>query len=355
MARNAQVVLTLLSSAALIIAIIALVLACVFNNQVYGATSALDRDVLLLSDQAANITQQIEDITNTPISGWLAFWWTQPSSAYKHSWARFDPMTGKKIGSNIPYSPSEARASSAFKSQFKRGANPQDLVFMMEGDRSGISYMVRHNLILGTYNKTVLGTAPTNHVLPEVMAYDTVNQRYIAICRISTVGSRYAVVVIDPDTGVITPLTGEGGALPPAPVNQALAVQVIGNRIYFFERWDDGPGKGRIIWFDRDTGQYVGESFFGGSFIAYPGTFIPTALTNSSPDTLWFQSVGYDAQNARLLVVLGEAGTADRFFAKIQGTDEADLMAKMESGGYDLYLTQHQITEHVNAACWIDP
>jgi hypothetical protein len=187
------------------------------------------------------------------------------------------------------------------------------------------------------------------------MAYDSVNQRYIAMCRISSASFRYAVVIIDPDTGVITPLTGAGGTLPPAPVNQALDVQVIGNRIYFFERWDDGPGKGRIIWFDRDTGQYVGNSFFNGTFIPYPGTFVPTVWTDSYV-YMWFQSVGYDAQNARLLVVLGEVGGGyDRTFARIQGTNETDLMAKMESGNYDLYLTQHQMAEQINAAMWIDP
>lgn len=290
-----------------------------------------------------------------PISGWLAFWWTDPSFGYKHSWARFDPLTGKKIGTNIPYSPSEARQSSQFKSQFKPGANPHEIAFMLQGDRSGIGYMVRHNLVLGTYNKTVLGAAPANHYPPEIMTYDAVNQRYIAMCRISSASFRYAVVIIDPDTGVITPLTGDGGTLPPAPVNQALDMQVIGNRIYFFERWDDGPGKGRIIWFDRDTGQYVGNSFFNGVFVPYPGTFVPTVWTDSYI-YMWFQSVGYDAQNARLLVVLGEVGGGyDRTFARIQGANETDLMAKMESGNYDLLLTQHQMAEQINAACWIDP
>jgi len=377
MARNTHAWLTFLGVLSLGVAIVALILALVFNSQVYGATGKLDRDVLILEEeiqnvtqqledqaqnftqqlqnQTQNLTQQLEDHANPPITGWLGFWWEDPSFGYKSSWARFDPLTGKKLGNNIGYSPSEARQSSAFKAQFKAGAEANSIAFMLQGDRSGVNYMIRHNMALGTYNKTVLGAAPANHFRPAIMAYDPFNARYIGMASITTQSFRYGVVIIDADTGVITPLTGDTGTLAPLPQNQALDMQVIGNRIYYFERWDDAPGKGRIIWFDRDNGQYVGQSFFNGTFIPYPGTFVQTFLTDSYI-YMWYQSVGYDAQNARLYMVLGEVGGGyDRNFAWIQGTDEADLMAKLESGNYDIYLTQHQPAEIINAACWIDP
>lgn len=66
--------------------------------------------------------------------------------------------------------------------------------------------------------------------------------------------------------------------------------------------------------------------------------------------------MGYDAANARLYLILAESGGGtDRHMAWIQGTDEADLMAKLESGSYDLHLAQNQPAETINGACWIEP
>lgn len=150
----------------------------------------------------------------------------------------------------------------------------------MRADRSGINYLVRHSMALHTYNKTVLGTPPTNHGLPEILFYDTVNARYIGMATITSQSSKYGVVIIDADTGAITPLTGAAGTLPPTN-NFGLDMQIIGNRIYYFERYDDDSNKGLINWYDRDDGQYLGRSFFNGSFVAYPGTFVPTVWTDS--------------------------------------------------------------------------
>lgn len=287
-----------------------------------------------------------------PITGFVAFWWITPFNVYKTEWGRFNSETGLLKGGPIPYSPSESREQGApGKVQFATGNGPNELVYALVGENSGEHYMVRHNTAMGTFMKTTLGSNPPDHEAPEIIAYDKVNARYIGMAPISTQSFRYGVVIINESTGMISPLTGAAGAVPPH-AQQVLDMEVIGNRIYVFDRVD--ANEGRINYYDRDTGQYLGFSTFAGSIVPYPGTFQPTWI--QAPFTrLWIQSTAYDVQNSRLHVVLGSGGgSTDRVFAWIDANTESELMTKLETGAYDFNLTQYQPAQVINGAAWID-
>lgn len=217
-------------------------------------------------------------------------------------------------------------------------------------------YLVRHDTAAGTFLRTDLGADPVGHDNPEMTAYDRGNARYIAMAAVTAQSNKYGVVVIDENSGAVTELSGAAGTLPPAPVNVALAVEVIGDKILFFDRYDDNPANlGHIIFYNSSDGQYLSESFFNGTFIPYPGTFLPSFLT--IPLTrMFYLGVGYDEANSRLHVLFSTiSGPADRVFAHIQGTSEADLMSKLQSGNYDLHLAQYMPAPLLNTMTYIEP
>lgn len=360
--------------AALVIAIIALVLR---GNQIEdlngslgalaGETVNLIQDVATLenatqtlNDQIVNQTAVLSNLVETltqvpPIYGWLAFWWVQDGR--RNEWARFNESTGAMIGNTVPYSPAEARQSAApGKAQYSPGPNLGDMAYLVWADFSLQHYLVRHNTLLGTFNKTDLGANPTNHQSPEVVHYDPLNARYIGMATITTQSYKYGVVVIDENTGAVTPLTGEFGSLPPLPTNQGLDMDVIGNRILFYDRYDDVPTNwGHILFYNSSDGQYLSESFWNGTLIPYPGTFLPTFLTYNV-QRFWYIAAGYDPATFRLhLVIATVSGGFDRAFGWVEGSSEADLLAKLESGNYDIHITQFMPAFQINAAAFIPP
>lgn len=376
----------LLLVAAFVIAVLALVL----RGQ---AIDGLNRDLEILSnetvdliertnaleDAAGNATQQIGDLeqrvetleNNTeiftqlfetlllppPIHGLVGFWWAD-SLNLRLDWARFNDTTGAMLGPHIPYSTTEYRVSSGppGKVQYARGPGPSQLIYLVWAGTSFVRYLVRHDTAAETFLKTDLGPDPVGHDNPEMTAYDRGNGRYIAMAAVTAQSNKYGVVVIDENTGAVTELSGAAGTLPPAPVNVALAVDVIGDKILFFDRYDDNPANlGHIIFYNSSDGQYLSESFFQGTFIPAPGTFLPTFLT--IPLTrMFYLGVGYDEANSRLHVLFSTiSGPADRVFAYIQGTSEADLLSKLQSGNYDLHLAKFMPAPLLNTITYIEP
>ena len=303
----------------------------------------LNDTITTLLNQITVLNETIRIISTPPgIHGLLGFWWAD-SNTLKSSWARFNDTTGAMVGSIIPYSPSEARLSSGppGKVQFSQGPNPTELIYLVWSAVSFQRYLVRHDTAASTFLRTDLGADPALHDNPEVVAYDPINGRYIAMAAIPTQSSKYAVVVIDENTGAITPLTGAGGTLPPTPVNVGLAVIVLGDKILVTDRYDDNPANlGHIMFYNSSDGQYLSESFFNGTFIPYAGTFLPSALTN--PLTrMFYLGVGYDPATFRFHILFTTvSGASDRLFGHIQGTSEADLLSKLETGNYDIYMSQ---------------
>lgn len=334
----------------LVLALAALAIALVSLFKGGSSIEEINRELII---QNETITTLENRVSPSAINGWVAFWWEEQYTGLKHSWARFNITTGKMIDLPVPYSPSEARQSSPpGKSQFSRGPEPNDLVFLMYADVSLERYLVRHNTETKTYLKTDLGANPANHNSPQIMDYDPTNERYIALAPITSASNKFGVVLLDETTGVITPLTGAGGTLPPAPVNTVLDMEVIGDRILMFDRWDDSTSKGHIFFYNSSDGQYLSESFFNGTFIPYAGTFIPTFLTVASA-RLWYIAGSYDASTFRMHFIVGNTGLYDRAFAWAQGESEADLLEKLESGNYDLYFSQNLSPFQFNAGVFI--
>jgi hypothetical protein len=345
----------------LLLAALAIALAALINSVLKLDT--LNRDVTILSNETADLITRLNEAEATiailqapPIHGWLAFWWTDPSYGQKHSWARFNETTGLMIGTPIPYSPSEARGS-VFpnKAQFSRGPGPNELIYLVLADFTFAHYLVRHNTATGTYLRTNLGTNPADHETPTIVDYDPIHGRYIGVADITSQSQRHALVVMDENSGVITPLTGAGGLLAPAPVNNVLDMEVIGGYVLVFERWDDSPTQqGRILFYNSSDGQYVSESFFNGTFIPYNGTFTLSFYDPPPPSRLFYIAGSYNAATFRLhLILLPTSAGYERDFAWIQGDSESDLLNKLLTGNYDLHLTQHQSPFQLNAGVYL--
>lgn len=339
--NGALVILICLCVGALVVALISLLS---HGNSI----NVINRE---LDIQNETVTTLENLVSPSAINGWVAFWWQTPFLGLRHSWARFNTTTGTMMGVPVPYSPSEARQNGLpGKSQFSRGPEPNDITFLVYGDVSLERYLVRHNTGLGTYLKTDLVTNPANHSSPEIVDYDAVNERYIAMAPITSQSNKYGVVIIDETTGTITPLTGEGGTLPPAPVNPSLDMEVIGDRILFF----DSASQGHIFFYNCSDGQYLSESFFNGTYIPYAGTFIPTYITDVSAQ-LWYIAGSYDASTFRMYFVIAMSSNGyDRGLAWVEGESEADLLEKLESGNYDIHLTQNQVPFQLNAGVFIN-
>jgi hypothetical protein len=349
----------------------ALIAALVFGISNSDSINGINRSLEEIDETLLRHNETIESLTilnetvrilSTPpaINGWLVFWWV--SSGNRHEWARFNETTGALMGNKIPYSPSETRQGTPpGKSQFARGPGPNEMAYLIWSDYSSFfRYLVRHNTELGTFLRTDLGPDPLNHQNPEVLAYDPLNARYIGVAPVTTQSNRYGVVVIDENTGVVTPLTGETGVfapLPPSgPTNQALDLEIIADKILFFDRWDDILYTvGNINFYNSTDGGYLSQSFFNGTIIPYPGTFLPTFLSYDIR-RLFYISAGYDRSTFRLnLVIATESGGHNRALGWIQGTSEADLLQKLESGNYDIYITQFMPPFQLNAGVFIDP
>lgn len=320
--------------------------------------------VTVLEEELVNVTTRLTVVEASlppaamPAHGWLAFWWQDEYSGLKHSWARFNETTGLMIGSPIPYTPSEARQSSPpGKSQFSNGPAPYDMSYLVFSFLALSRYLVRHNTLAGTYQRTDLGATPVSHGLPELVVYDPVNTRYLVACTVTPATSAYGLVVLDETTGALTPLTGVGGTFPPNN-NQALDLEVIGGYVLLFDRWDDDARKGHIIFYNSTTGQYVSESFFNGTVVAYPGTFVPSIhqyVPNFGNAVLWYTAAGYNPSAFRLNLVLMPVpgGGYERELGWIEGTSEEDLLSKLLSGNYDINLTQHQTPFMLNGGVYI--
>jgi hypothetical protein len=343
------------------VGIAAFVIALVFGIHNQHSIDGINRELDDIEDTLIRHNETIETvrILSTPpaINGWLAFWWV--SSGNRHEWARFNETTGALIGNYIPYSPSETRQSSPpGKSQFSRGPGPNEMAYLIWSEVTLDRYLVRHNTQLGTFLRTDLGPDPLNHQNPEVLVYDPLHLRYVGAAPITTQSNRYGIVVIDENTGVVTPLTGETGVLPPlapsGPTNQALDLEIIADKILFFDRWDDNLALvGHIIFYNSSDGGYLSESFFNGTIIPYPGTFLPTFITFNQ--RFWYISAGYDRTTFRLnLVITTVSAGHNRGFAWIQGSSEADLLQKLESGNYDIHITQFMPPFQLNAGVFIN-
>jgi len=333
---------------------------CCKNDLLSNKPKKIDGDFSVCGDTvlSGNVIIDGQLVTQDigPVNGFVAFWWVLPIGlGGKVSWGRVDTERGTLIGPPVPYSPSESRSTGRpGKVQFSRGVGPNDMVYMIRAYPTDIHYMIRHNTELGTYQKTDIGNDPPNHGPPQIITYDEVNSRYIAMAGIISMpphNGKHVVVIIDPDTGVITPLTGTAGPYQYIS-NAALDMEVIGNRIFYFDQYYENE-PGHIIFYDRDSGTYLGESVFQGNLIPYPGTFTQTWY-NDTENKIWFVGVGYDKTQFRLHLALGGiGGTWNRNFAWIEADSEEDMIQKLESGNYDIYLTQHQPYETINSAAWI--
>jgi hypothetical protein len=355
---------------ALLVGLAALIAALVFGISNSNSIDNINRSLEEIDETLLRHNETIESLTilnetvrilSTPpaINGWLVFWWV--SSGLRHEWARFNETTGALIGNYIPYSPSETRQGSApGKSQFSRGPGPNEMAYLIWSDYSSDRYLVRHNTQLGTFLRTDLGPDPLNHQNPEVVEYDPLNNRYVGFAPITTQSNRYGAVVIDENTGAVTPLTGELGVIAPlppnGPTNQVLDLEIIADKILFFDRWDDILYTvGHIIFYNSTDGGYLSDSFFNGTIIPYPGTFLPTFLSYDIR-RLFYIAAGYDRSTFRLnLVIATESGGHNRALGWIQGSSEADLLQKLESGNYDIYITQFMSPFQFNAGVFIDP
>jgi hypothetical protein len=191
------------------------------------------------------------------------------------------------------------------------------------------------------------------------VVYDPLNTRYVGFAPIITQSNRYGAVIIDENTGAVTPLTGELGVLAPLPpstlTKQVLDVEIIADKILFFDRWDDILYTvGHIMFYNSTDGGYLSDSFFNGTIIPYPGTFLPTFLSYDIR-RLFYIAAGYDSSTFRLnLVITTVPGSSDRALGWIQGSSEADLLQKLESGNYDIYITQFLTALTLNAGVFID-
>lgn len=353
---------------ALLVGLAALIIALIYGISNSNSIDGINRSLEEIDETLLRHNETIESLTilnetvrilTTPpaINGWLAFWWV--SSGNRHEWARFNETTGALIGNLIPYTPSETRQSSPpGKSQFSRGAGPNEMAYLIWSEVTLDRYLVRHNTQLGTFLRTDLGPDPLNHQNPEVLVYDPLHLRYVGAAPITTQSNRYGIVVIDENTGIVTPLTGETGVLPPlapsGPTNQVLDLEIIADKILFFDRWDDNLALvGHIIFYNSSDGGYLSESFFNGTIIPYPGTFLPTFITFNQ--RFWYISAGYDRTTFRLnLVITTVSAGHNRGFAWIQGSSEADLLQKLESGNYDIHITQFMPAFQLNAGVFID-
>lgn len=367
--RHCGVALVLLIILAILLGIGALIAALVIGLPNKGSIDDINRGLEEIEDTLLRHNETIELLTllnetvrilSTPpaVNGWLVFWWTPAGN--RHEWARFNETTGARIGNTIPYSPSETRQGGPpGKSQFSRGPGPNEMAYLIWSDYNLVRYLVRHNTQLGTFLRTDLGPDPLNHQNPEVVVYDPLNARYVGFAPITTQSNRYGAVVIDENTGAVTPLTGEFGALAPLPpstlTKQALDVEVIADKILFFDRWDDILYTvGHIMFYNSTDGGYLSDSFFNGTIIPYPGTFLPTFLSYDI-QRLFYIAAGYDRSTFRLNVVIATVGgSSDRALGWIQGSSEADLLQKLESGNYDIHATQFLTALTLNAGVFID-
>lgn len=303
-------------------------------------------------------------VSAAPIHGWMLFWWQDASYGNKHSWARFNETTGVMLGDRVPYSPSEARQGSPpGKSQFSRGPNPNDMTYLVWPESTLAQYLMRHNPAAGTYLQTYLGSIPANHAPPFIVDYDPLNARYIAVSWSTIQSFAHCLVIIDENTGVITPLSGAGGTLAPAPMNNVLDMEVIGGYVLIFERYDDDDTNpngltNRILFYNSTDGQYVSQSFHNGTYAAYPGSILSSNLQNlpTGFHVRWFVAASYDPATFRMHVVLGVSSAGyQREVGWIQGSSEADLLSQLLSGNYVINAVQHQNPFQLNAGVFLTP
>lgn len=310
--------------------------------------------------------QNLVDILTTaaPIHGWMLFWWEDPSYGNKHSWARFNETTGVMVGTPVPYSPSEARQGSPpGKAQFSRGPNPNDMTYLVWPEATLAQYMMRHNPAAGTYLQTYLGANPTDHGPVFIVDYDPLNARYIGVSWSTIQSFAHCLVIIDENTGAITPLSGAGGTLAPAPMNNVLDMEVIGNYVLIFERYDDDDANpngmtNRILFYNSTDGQYLSQSFHNGTYAAYPGSILSSNLQNlpTGFHVRWFVAASYDPETFRLYVVLGVSSAGyQREVGWIQGSSEEDLLDQLLSGNYVINAVQHQNPFQLNAGVFLTP
>lgn len=322
--------------------------------------------ITTLENETLTLTTLIENIVVPagPIHGWMLFWWQDPAFGNKHSWARFNETTGVMIGTQVPYSPSEARQGSPpGKAQFSRGPNPNDMIYLVFSDNTNLQYLVRHNPAAGTYLQTYLGAEPANHGPAFIVDYDPLNARYIAVSWSLTQSFAHCLVIIDENTGVITPLSGAGGTLAPAPMNNVLDMEVIGGYVLIFERYDDDNANpngmtNRILFYNSTDGQYLSQSFHNGTYAAYPGSILSANLQNlpTGYHVRWFVAASYDPATFRMHVVLGVSSAGyQREVGWIQGTSEADLLSQLLSGNYVINAVQHQNPFQLNAGVFLTP
>lgn len=303
-------------------------------------------------------------VSAAPIHGWMLFWWEDPSYGNKHSWARFNETTGVMVGTPVPYSPSEARQGSPpGKAQFSRGPNPNDMVYLVWPEATLAQYMMRHNPAAGTYLQTYLGANPTDHGPVFIVDYDPLNARYIGVSWSTIQSFAHCLVIIDENTGAITPLSGAGGTLAPAPMNNVLDMEVIGNYVLIFERYDDDDANpngmtNRILFYNSTDGQYLSQSFHNGTYAAYPGSILSSNLQNlpTGFHVRWFVAASYDPETFRLHVVLGVSSAGyQREVGWIQGSSEEDLLDQLLSGNYVINIVQHQNPFQLNAGVFLTP
>jgi hypothetical protein len=327
-------------------------------------TTYLEETVDTLITNTTTLINLVDSfVSAAPIHGWMLFWW-ESLNGQKHSWARFNETTGTMVGTPVPYSPSEARQGSPpGKSQFSRGPNPNDMVYLVWPESTLAQYLMRHNPAAGTYLQTYLGANPANHGPAFIVDYDPLNARYIAVSWSTIQSFAHCLVIIDENTGVITPLSGAGGTLAPAPMNNVLDMEVIGNYVLIFERYDDDYANptgmtNRILFYNSTDGQYVSQSFHNGTYTAYSGSILSSNLQNlpTGFHVRWFVAASYDPETFRLHVVLGVSSAGyQREVGWIQGSSEADLLAQLLSGNYVINAVQHQNPYQLNAGVFLTP
>lgn len=317
------------------------------SNRNYKGNNATFTTLNVRQDTTIKGNIVINGEVNTEIKDLVAFWWNPNTRITK--WATYNGITGKKRGPNIGYSTTEERSSGS-KTQYGKGSGNYKIVTIVNADYSGDRYFLEHDTASGTYQKTNLGSDPANYNETGLITYDAVASEYIGVANTST-PSGTGLTKVDSISGNITSFTlSMGGTVSPE-VYSPLDVEIIGDVIVVCNRND--VVKGKLLFFDRSTGQYTGTSTFGGTILPGDNSFVWTFMESAS--TWWIQSMAYDSNNFRLYVIIGiGGGIEDRAMGYIEDTDEATLLSNLESGTYDIKLSQNYPGEVINALTWIN-
>lgn len=330
---------------------------CIDNNNDADCDYAIDTitSVQLVcsgADGADGANGTFSTIEEIPVTGWVAFWWLNPNTNLVSAWARFHEEHGTVIPpGRIGYGTTEGRDGG--KVQYGKGNGTATMCAIINPEQVVNTYYLAHyQTVDHEYYVTELSAPPTDHEVPRIVTYDPLYNRFVAVSQLST-PTRYGLVTIDSITGQIDEFTGTNVSNATPDSEQILDMEIIGDQIVLFTR------KGTLYFhfFDRATGIYSSSSTWNGTKISYPQSYIPLWLQNA--ENVWFNGVGYNPATYKLNVIIGgstsEGGSLNRALGWIQATSEQDMLQKLVSGNFDIYLTRNQPIYTLHAGTFIVP